>query len=273
MPELPEVQSVISYLQEEIIGAKIVDVKIVNNKFLKNVSEEDFEKTLLNSSFKSIERIGKYIIFNLSNNYSIVSHLRMEGKYFVRKVEKRFKHDYLFFFLDNSKLLVYNDTRQFGTIHLCPTSDLHELKEIKKIAIDPLNPKFDVQYLKEKIHKLKKSIKNVLLDQTIVSGIGNIYANEILFAAKINPFTPCNQISDADLLSIIKESKRILKLAIENKGTTIKSYAFNGKDNGSFQDFLKVQSREKLNCFDCEEIIVRKKDGGRSSFFCPKCQK
>ena len=159
MPELPEVETVINYLKKQIINSKILDVEIKNYKFLKNRDLESFKNEVINKKILDIKRKGKYLIFVLSDDLFMISHLRMEGKYFVDdKIQNR-KHDYLIFKLSNDKYLSYNDSRQFGTFHL--TNDLNSLNEIKKVAIDPLDDQFSTDFLYKKTCKSKKNIKTL----------------------------------------------------------------------------------------------------------------
>lgn len=271
MPELPEVETVINYLKEEVLGEKILNIEVRNLKFLKNASLQEFKNQLENKVIKNIFRKGKYLIFDLSNDIYMVSHLRMEGKYFVDPKLINRKHDYLIFVLSNNKILSYNDSRQFGTFHI--TKDLNQLKEINKIALDPLDESFNLNYLYNKSRKSKKNIKGFLLDQSIVSGIGNIYASEILFDAKINPFIEANKLSQKDIEKIIDSSQKILKEAIKFNGTTIHTFSFGQNKTGEFNNFLKVVYREKKNCFNCSSPIKRIKQQSRSTFYCPRCQK
>ncbi len=270
MPELPEVETVINYLKNEILDLKIFDINIKNDKFIKNSSKDEFKEFLKNKTIKNISRKGKYLIFELSENSYMISHLRMEGKYFVDDKLINRKHDYLIFKLSNNKYLSYNDSRQFGTFHI--SHNPYELKEIKKLALDPLEDKFDVEYLYQKSNKSNKNIKTFLLDQSIISGIGNIYASEILFDAKINPFIAANQISKKDIEEIVNSSKKILKLAIKHNGTTIHTFSFGPNKTGDFNNFLKVVYRERKDCFDCHNPIKRIKQQSRSTFYCENCQ-
>lgn len=270
MPELPEVQTVIDYLKKEIIGLKIKQIEIKNEKFLKNTAIGIFKQKLINKKIVDIKRKGKYLIFELDNSLFMVVHLRMEGKFFVDQKKINRKHDYLIFDL-TEKFLAYNDSRQFGTFHL--TDNIEELKELKKVAIDPLDDKFDVNYLKNKLDKLRKEIKVLLLDQTIVSGIGNIYASEILFDAKISPFKKANELSMDELERIVVSSKKILKLALKYNGTTIHTFSFGENKTGEFNKLLKVMNQANKKCYICSTNIVRIKQQSRSTFYCPQCQK
>ncbi len=271
MPELPEVQTVINYLNSKVLNQKIVDIKVNKEKFLKNISKNEFINKLKNQEIKFIERIGKYLIFNISNNLFMVVHLRMEGKFFVDSELENRKHDYIIFKLENNSYLTYNDSRQFGTFHIC--HDLNNLKEVKKIAIDPLDEKFNFDYLKPILNKSKKNIKILLLDQEIISGIGNIYASEILFDAKINPFKNANELNDQEISSLIDSSKRILKLALKYNGTTIHSFSFGENKTGEFNKHLKVVYQHDKPCINCKNKIIRTKQGSRSTYYCEHCQK
>lgn len=274
MPELPEVQTVVNYLKTKIINQKILNINVFEEKMIKNCSINLFEKTLKNSVIINIDRIGKYLIFYLDNNHVMVSHLRMEGKYFVKDKSEIIenKHIRLMFILSNS-ILYYHDTRKFGTFTIYKTSLFLESKEISKIAIDPLNSFFDEDYLFTKIKDSKKTIKNLLLDQAIVSGIGNIYCCEILFSSKISPFRLGNSINKKECEQIVKYSKEILVLAIKNKGTTISSFSFDENHFGEFQNHLKVYGRNGSNCKNCELIINKDFINKRGTFYCPNCQK
>lgn len=271
MPELPEVQTVINYLKDNILNETIIDVEIKMEKFLKNSTVDEFKKVVNQSKIIDIKRIGKYLVFVLSNDWFLISHLRMEGKYFIDSEIKNRKHDYLIFKLTNNKYLTYNDSRQFGTFHI--SQELKTLKEINKIAIDPLDKKFNTDFLYEKAKKSKKNIKTFLLDQNIVSGIGNIYASEILFAAKISPFKSANEIDKNDINLIVKYAKLILEKAIKYHGTTAHSYSFGTNKKGEYGQFLQVMYREKQNCFSCNQKIKRIKQQARSTFYCAHCQK
>ncbi len=274
MPELPEVQTVINYLNTKVIGQKIINVDIFAYKMLKNSSEENFKKTLINSKILKVIRVGKYLIFKLDNDYVMVSHLRMEGKYLIKNFEENIsdKHIHLVFKLSTINLC-YHDTRKFGTFTIYKTSDFMNSTELIKIGIDPLDSLFEAKYLFDKITNSKKTIKTLLLDQAIVSGIGNIYACEILFSSKVSPFRIGNTITLTECKLITEESTRILKLAIENKGTTVSSFSFDNNHSGTFQKYLNVYGRANKNCNQCNCLIKKDYINKRGTYFCYKCQK
>ncbi len=277
MPELPEVQTLINQLIEDgVCNKKITNVEIYLEKIIKNSSKKHFIEFIKNEKIKKIDRIGKYLIFHLTNDKVLSIHLRMEGKLFFLDDENKAnistKHMLIKFDMGKNNLL-YFDTRRFGTFNIYNESNYRDSKELSKIALDPLDENFTWQYLKNNISKSKKAIKTALLDQTKVSGIGNIYADEILFASKIIPTRLASSITDNEFKLIAKNSKLILNKAIENKGTTIFSYLYKNNESGSFQKFLKVHLKKDKPCSICKNLIVKIKVNGRGTYYCPCCQK
>ena len=273
MPELPEVQTVINNLKKQkIIDLKITDVKIFKNKILKNSTFSEFKKFIVNEKIIDFQRIGKYIVICLTNKKYLVIHLRMEGKLFILKEnEIKKRHLMIYLKLNNNLNLCYYDSRMFGTFHIFNEQEFKNNRMINKIAIDPLNEKFNYKFLKEKIKSSKKPIKSVLLDQEIVSGIGNIYANEILFCAKINPLKKANTLTDKNFKDIVLCSKKILTKAVKMNGTTIFSFKFDKNHSGGYQDYLKVHG--KKICSICKKPIEKIKINSRGTYFCKQCQK
>lgn len=274
MPELPEVETVVKFLIDEIKGLKIKQIDFLNNKFLKNTTEENFKDVCENKIITKVTRKGKYILFHLSNDYIFISHLRMEGYWrIISDDENVIKHDHIIFHLDNGNKMVYNDSRAFGTIHLIKSSDIDKEEFIAKIAIDPFSNQLTPMYLFDKLKNKKINIKTVLMDQEIISGIGNIYASEILFSSKINPLIEANKLSIDQLDTIIKNTISILKKAITFNGTTVHSFTFGFDSSGSFAQFLNVYGRGGQPCKVCQNKIIKIKDHGRSTFYCNFCQK
>ncbi len=276
MPELPEVQTLINTLSEEdIFNKKIADIEVYLPKLLKNSTPKKFKEALIGEKIKSITRVGKYLIFHITHDKVLAVHLRMEGKLFFQTdgnypMDK--KHLLVKFKIGKGELLYY-DTRRFGTFHLFNEDNYLDSKELSKIAIDPLDKSFDWKFLKQELSKSNKHIKTALLDQSKVSGIGNIYADEILFASKINPLKPANKITDEEFKLIAKHATRILNLAVENKGTTIFTYLYKNNEQGQFQKFLKVHLKKGKPCPNCKTIIQKTKVNGRGTYYCPHCQK
>ncbi len=274
MPELPEVQVVINFLKTKVLNKQIKEVHILIDKILKNCSKKEFEKILLNAAIKDITRRGKYLLFHLDNGYIWIVHLRMEGKFFiVDEISKeQLKHTMGYLVFDDFKL-IYHDTRRFGTFHLIKSELLDSFEVLTKVEIDPLNPNFNAKFLFDKIHSKTQKIKTTLLDQSIVSGIGNIYVDEILFATNIHPETISNKITLKQCEKICNHAREILKASIEHNGTTVHSFKFNGVDSGDYQNYLKIHHPKNKNCKVCNSEIKFIKVNGRGTYLCPKCQK
>lgn len=275
MPELPEVQSMIDTLKEDnCLNRKITDVKTIMPKLFKNCTFEQFYNHIINEKIEDITRIGKYLIFHLTHSKVFVVHLRMEGKLFFYKKSENYdpKHTLVFITMDDYELR-YHDTRRFGTFTIYNEDNYLDSKELSKLALDPLNKEFDWKYLKNNFDKSTRSIKTNLLDQTNVAGIGNIYADEILFASKINPERPTNELKDQELKKIAENSRIILQKAVDNKGTTISTYFYKQEMKGEFQKFLNVHTKKGLPCVECKAEIIKIKVNGRGTYLCPRCQK
>ncbi|WP_208964840.1 DNA-formamidopyrimidine glycosylase [Mycoplasmoides gallisepticum] len=274
MPELPEVQTVINYLKTKIINQKINNVIVSALKVLKNATAKEFKKFLVNEHFVDIKRIGKYIIFILSNNKVLVSHLRMEGKYKISQFKAKYdeRHVLVRFILDDFELH-YHDTRRFGTFHIHSVLDYQDQDYLKKLAIDPTQEEWDWKYLKNNAQKSSRVIKSVLLDQSVVAGIGNIYADEILFLSKINPAKKANELTDQQFKEISKNATKVLLKAIELNGTTIFSYQFKENHAGSYQDYLNVHLQKDKPCKVCGNLVKKTKLNNRGTYYCAKCQK
>ena len=271
MPELPEVETVKEALKRKILNRKIVDVNVLYNNIIEYPKVTSFKEEILNETINDIKRRGKWLVFVL-DNYYLLSHLRMEGKYNIRgKDEEITKHEHVIFYLDDNTSLRYNDTRKFGRMYLIKKEDFLTCKPIKDLGLEPFSNELTKEYLKEKYKKLNKPIKTVILDQSIIVGIGNIYADEILFLSKINPLTLASELDDNDLDNIIKYTKEVLSSAIKSGGTTIRSYTSEEGVHGRFQQNLLVHTKEI--CPVCNNKIEKIKVGSRGTYYCSNCQK
>lgn len=275
MPELPEVQVVINFLEKEILNLKFKEIEIFIPKIIKNISIKDFKKYIIDSKILSITRKGKYIILNLNNGVSWIVHLRMEGKFFINNKNEYSinKHTVALFELDNNKTLAFEDTRRFATFDIIQTKNINSFEPIKKLSKDPIDESFNYNDLFQKLSKSNKKIKTALLDQTIISGIGNIYVDEILFDVKIHPQTIAKKIPLTQCEQIYNSAKRILLDSIKHNGTTINSFKFNGIETGSYQNYLMVHNKNIKECKKCKNKISFIKVNGRGTFVCDKCQK
>ena len=288
MPELPEVEVVKRSLEKKIKNLTIKKVNIRNNKLRykvnKNIVNKLNEKRLL-----SIKRISKYLLFNFNKNISMIAHLGMTGKFFVidkdnlrhrtsfyyilKKKEK--KHNHLIFEFSKKTKLIYNDVRRFGFVKIVNTKNILQDQHIKMLGPDALSINFNKYYFKNYLKNKKKSIKNLLMDQKFVSGLGNIYVNEILYYSKISPKKNINKINEKAIDLIIKNTKKILKNSIKKGGSSIKNFSNADGKTGDFQQKFKVYAREGKNCLrlSCEGTIKKTTISNRSSFCCNICQK
>lgn len=272
MPEIAEVETVRNTLKKQILHKRIKEVKILYEKMIEGKKEE-FKENLIGDEFIDIKRRGKWLIFELNNHY-LLSHLRMEGKYFLKTEQEPIeKHEHVIItFLDNTDLR-YHDTRKFGRMSLIKKEELETNEKIKKQGYEPGEKDLTVEYLLNKFKNKNIAIKTLLLDQTIISGLGNIYANEVLFASNINPFKKGKEITKVEVKRIINSSNKIIKKAIELGGTTIKSYTSSLGVTGRFQQELMVHKKENEECKICHTLIKNDKINGRSTYYCPCCQK
>lgn len=271
MPEIAEVETVRRTLLTKILNKKIKKVDVLYQNIISSKSL-DLNK-LIGESFIDIDRVGKWLIFK-TDNYGLLSHLRMEGKYFLKnKQDKIEKHEHVIITFEDDSDLRYHDTRKFGRMILCLKDDIYKLEEITKQGYEPNCKELTKEYLYDKVHKLKIPIKTILLDQTIISGLGNIYVNEVLFEARVNPFKKGEEITKKECQNIILATNDIIPRAIKKGGTTIKSYTSSLGVTGRFQQDLKVHMKDKQECSNCHNIIKKEKINGRSTYYCPKCQK
>lgn len=273
MPEIAEVETVRNTLKNKILNKEIININVLYAKIIVSNLDE-FEKVLLHNKFIDIKRRGKWLIFELQNNYYLLSHLRMEGKYFIKNdKEEIVKHEHVIFTFKDHTDLRYHDTRKFGRMILIPKEKLESIPAINKQGYEPNSEFLTAKYLKTKLQKKNITIKTLLLDQTIISGLGNIYANEVLFRAKINPHKKGKDITLKEAERIVIATNEVISSAIKMGGTTIKSYTSSLGVTGMFQQELKVHKRESQECYMCHSIIKREKLNGRSTYYCPKCQK
>ena len=272
MPELPEVETVKNSLKLKILNKKIKNVEVLYN-LIDYPELDEFKKNIVNQTIIDIKRRGKWLMFEL-NDYYLLSHLRMEGKYHLRNTgDKVSKHEHIIFNFDDGTDLRYNDTRKFGKFHLIEKDKAYNMEPLCELGLEPWDDSLTIDYLKNKYSKKRLPIKTVLLDQGIITGIGNIYADEILFLSGINPLKKCNELSDLELSNIIKYTKEVLSKAIELGGTTIKSYESSEGVHGKFQNNLLVHNHEGEQCINCGTVIKKIKVNGRGTYYCEKCQK
>lgn len=272
MPEMPEVETVRRILNGKVIGKTISKVIIKDPIIIKEIDPVAFAQTLHGKTITEVERYGKYLFFKMGE-ITLVSHLRMEGKYFTYEQHELTKHDHIAFEFTDGSLLVYNDTRKFGTMHIMETKSMFEHKALSKLGVEPLNQNLTAEYLLRCAGKKVKTVKEFLLDQTVICGLGNIYVDEVLFMSKIHPKTSIANIKLCGMQAIVDNTNLVITKAIAEGGTTVKSFMASNEAHGLFQHSLNVYGRTGLPCVNCETPIEKIKIGGRGTHFCPKCQR
>jgi len=271
MPELPEVETIKRELDKAIINKKIVDVIVNNAKVIREPKKEKFVAELKNNAIKKIIRKGKLLIFELSSGKSLTIHLKMTGQLIYPRQggASPGKTSRVSFKLSDGKLLDFNDTRLFGELRV--VDDWQKLKFIKELGPEPFD--ISAEKFKKMLANKRTKIKVLLMDQKFISGIGNLYANEALFRAKIDPRRPANSLSDKEKELLFKEIKNTLLEAIKYGGSSVDQYVQLSGKPGEYVKYHKVYDREGEKCFKCRGTIKRITLGSRGTYFCPKCQK
>ncbi len=271
MPELPEVETVLRTLEKQIKDHKIKNVEVRWSNTIAHPSVSEFTTRLSNQHFRGFDRLGKYLIFRLDEQVLIV-HLRMEGKFYLEPIDIPIrKHTHVIFELDNGQSLRYNDTRKFGKMYLYHQDEA--LKALAKVGLDPWDKGLIPTYLLNKIRNRHIPLKQMLLDQSIIAGIGNIYADEICFACAMSPLKKVDTLTEDDCQQLIDNTKAILARAITAGGTTIRSYTSSLGISGRFQLSLNVHTKKDQLCHRCQSTIIKTKVAGRGTYYCPGCQK
>ncbi len=298
MPELPEVETVVSDLNKKVVGKKIVGIWSDWTKMLKNISFEELKNKVVGKKIHKVARRGKNILIEIEGEKTISIHLKMTGhllwrlqKYFqllpaevVKEDQKKpFKEKvnqyvHFRFLFERGRELAFSDLRKFGRIKFYDKNIIETLKdpEYAKLGLEPTENEFNFFSLKELTKKSKnanKEVKIFLLNQENISGIGNIYASEILFEAGINPQKKVSSLTEKELKKIIEKTKKILKEAIANRGTSISDFRDTAGLRGGFGQLRKVYQRKGEKCPRCEDKIISRKQGQRTTFYCPKCQR
>ena len=261
MPELPEVETVKNTLKRLVLGKTIRKVNVIYEPIIEYPSIKDFKYNLVGEKINDIKRRGKWLMFIL-DNYVLLSHLRMEGKYLIRNVDDEYnKHEHVEFVFTDSSTLRYKDTRKFGRMYLYKKEEVFDNKPLNELGLEPWDNLLNVVYLKEKIKNKKLPIKTLLLDQSIIVGLGNIYVDEVLFLSKLKPTRKPSTLKNSDLENIIINTKKVLEHAIELGGTTIRSYESSEGVHGLFQNELLIHGKDK--CPICDSNVEKIRVGGR----------
>ncbi|MCL4502856.1 MAG: bifunctional DNA-formamidopyrimidine glycosylase/DNA-(apurinic or apyrimidinic site) lyase [Deltaproteobacteria bacterium] len=274
MPELPEVEVVRQGLAPRLIGRRFLRVSGGEKSLRRQSTVAELQKCLVGRQLIDLSRRGKYLVFDLEGGVTLLVHLGMTGHLLLDSAANPLPplpHTHLVFELEGNVKLVYQDVRRFGQVLVFPPGTLPE--PLEKVGKEPFSREITPQWLAKQAQGRSRPIKNFLLDGRILAGIGNIYACEILFAARLHPATPVARLSLKDWSLVLKETRRILKEAIRQGGTTVSNYLNSNGEAGLFQVRLLVYGRDGEPCRRCGAPIVRLVQAGRSSFFCPVCQK
>lgn len=274
MPELPEVETVVRTLEHQLQHVSILDCKVLWDNIIAYPDVSTFTKLIKGKTIHSYSRHGKYLMFDLGE-YMWIVHLRMEGKFYVMQQNTPInKHTHVVFSLNDGRELHYNDTRKFGKMYLYEKQEtIEEYPCFKKIGYDVFDERLNAQYLYRLLHKKPSVLKAVLLDQNIMAGIGNIYADEICFAMKMHPETKISHLRKKDFEELLYQARRILLGAIAAGGTTIRSYTSSLGVDGRFQLKLKVHAKKGEKCLVCQSEIKKIVVAGRGTCYCPTCQR
>lgn len=272
MPELPEVETIKEDLRKAIPGKRVIRVCVHNSKVVREPAPAVFEKALRGKKVKDVLRRGKLLIFELSNGSAMTVHLKMTGQLVLRKTKNGSTESpgsRVSFYLSGGTVLDFNDQRLFGELRL--VDDWRRIKFVRGLGPEP----FDLSYadFRKMLSGRNTGIKPLLMEQSFISGIGNLYASEILFCANIDPRRPARSLSGQESKALYKSIKEVLKKAIKHGGSSIDDYVRLSGKPGNYVRFHRVYGREGKPCFVCKGLVKRIPQGGRSTYFCPRCQK
>jgi formamidopyrimidine-DNA glycosylase len=272
MPELPEVETIAQDLSLKLKGLEISSVRIIYPPVMRREGPS-LVHYLKGRKVVGVRRRGKMLLIDFERNLSLLIHLKMTGQLlFYPREEPSDKHThFILSFKDKNNELRFRDVRKFGFISCVRNLDISCADELKNLGPEPLE--IDFPFFKKLFQGRRARLKSLLLNQNFIAGIGNIYADEILFLAKLHPLTSASHLGHDDLKRLLKAMREVLRKAIINKGSSIRTFTNAEGKKGNFQDYHQVYGRESLSCFICGEKIKRLRLGGRSSFFCPRCQK
>lgn len=267
MPELPEVETIKRDLERVVSGKKIKNIEISVGKLIKGLTAEELIKRIKGKTFKRVFRRGKYLIFSLSSGEYLVVHLKLTGQLIYGGRDKRSR---ITFSLSDGKYLNFNDQRLFGEVRL--VKEWEEVSGIKEMGIEPLGRDFTPSLFQKMLAGRKTKVKPLLMEQNFLAGIGNIYAQESLFRAKIHPQRPANKLKEREVKDLYSSLQAVLGEAIDKRGSSVDAYLDAKGERGGFDSCLEVYGREGKPCLKCGERIVKVKLGGRGTCFCPRCQ-
>ena len=274
MPELPEVETIRRGLERVLIGQNICRIKVRETRFRQPVNVAKLRKLVSGQPIAALHRRAKYLLCELENRAHLVIHLGMSGRLlYCKKALPVQKHDHIQFIFNNGHELRFCDPRRFGMVDAVPPGGLSDYIHFRSLGPEPLSPEFSAVYLAARAKKLSRPIKNFLMDGAVVVGVGNIYASESLFRAGIHPKKPSSKLSSLEWGKLVRAIRATLKLAIARGGTTFNDFHNSDGEMGYFQQELMVYDRNGEPCRACNSKIRRIVQAGRSSFYCPRCQR
>ncbi|NLO89511.1 MAG: DNA-formamidopyrimidine glycosylase [Clostridia bacterium] len=276
MPELPEVETIKRTLEPKILGRRIEDVEVFYRGIIKCPSVNEFIEQVKGATILKLRRRGKYLLIGLDNSSSMIISFRMTGQLlYVDKndIYPYDKHTHVVFKLDNRAELRFREPRKFGQITLVKTSEIENTREISKLGCEPFSPEVNEDTFFNFFKSRRGKVKQLLMDQSFICGIGNIYSDEILFYAGIHPERTSNTLTIEEVRAVYNGMVKVLNEAIEQRGTSIKDYVDGKGNKGNYQNLLKVYGRKGEKCCRCGSEIICTKVGGRTAHFCPHCQK
>jgi formamidopyrimidine-DNA glycosylase len=275
MPELPEVELVTKSLDQLVSNRKIIVAELARERLAPENPPAEFAERLKDATIMRVHRRGKHILFELDNAETLIAHLRMSGRFMLLPVERELpKYTHAIFYFEDEMRLIFQDQRHFGFMKIVETVNLYESKELKKLAPEPFSDDFNSKYFRDVLKTSKKNIKEFLLNQTKVLGLGNIYASEALFLARVNPLISANQVSARKANVLFEKIRDVLAESIAH-GSTLNVNPENIDGSyygGGYENRWRVYDREKEPCVTCETPIKRIVQGTRSTYFCSRCQ-
>jgi formamidopyrimidine-DNA glycosylase len=270
MPELPEVETTVNELRPQVKGRKIRGIEVLKRGTIAEPSEQEFIKGLVGRTISDIKRRGKYLVFSLDNGNSLIAHMRMTGSFIVMSTTEALdKFVRVVFNLDNGKSLHFRDVRRFGRMWLVADED----SVVGDLGIEPLSPDFTPGYLTSVLRKRQIAIKSLLLNQSLIAGIGNMYADEALYKAGIHPLLPAGSLKKIEIVRLHQAILQVLKQGILNSGASTDTFIRPGGTKGEAHLLFQVAHQQGKECRACGGRVERIVVGQRGTFFCPKCQK
>ncbi|MDK8262284.1 DNA-formamidopyrimidine glycosylase [Lactobacillus delbrueckii] len=272
MPEMPEVETVRRTLRPLVVGKTIDHVDIWYDKVITG-DPETFKRELKGKTFTAVDRYAKFLLFRLGD-LTVVSHLRMEGKYHLTTWDAPVdKHEHLQFAFTDGSSLRYADVRKFGRLQLVETGTEFQVTGLKNLGVEANSPEFSLEYFEKGLKKRSMNIKSLLMSQTLVAGLGNIYVDEVLWQSRINPLTPANELTKDQVKQLHSAINETIEEATKYGGTTVHSFLNAEGESGHYQEKLKVYGKEGQPCPRCGEDFVKIKISGRGTTYCLHCQK